>query len=122
MAIFYLVACKVARSLQPQVTGPGWQGLGWDPWARIQLGQGRAGTFWVFLNISLSASQKSFFSKTQYLGFQFFFKNVIIVFIEKSNFFLKSPHLLHKPLGLGKICILLIKNVCFQPFARFLDQ
>ena len=61
-----------------------------------------------------------FFSKTQYSGFlkgckcSFYWKEWV--------FFLKSPRLLQKPLVFGKICILIIQNVCFQPFARFLDQ
>ena len=51
-----------------------------------------------------------------------FSKNVDVVFIEKSDFFLKSPCFLQKPLVFEKICILIIQNVCFQPFAGFLDQ
>ena len=36
-------------------------------------------------------SKKRFFSKTHYSGSEFFFKNVNVVFIEKSDFFSKKP-------------------------------
>ena len=73
--------------------------------------------------VSIFSTKIGFFSKTQYLGFEFFSKNVNVFFYWKECFFfLKSPRLLQKPLVFGNICILLIPNVCFQPFARLLDQ
>ena len=40
---------------------------------------------------SLYCPKIGFFSKTQYLGFEFFSKNANVVFIDKSEFFSKRP-------------------------------
>ena len=41
--------------------------------------------------------QKSGFSKIQYLGFEFFYRNANVVFIEKSEFFSEKPLFVTKP-------------------------